>query len=145
MSPRTILQVVKETANNRPYCNLKSCVVQLATSSVDGLRSMEHSPYLEANLFASSQLIPPILWNPEFYYRIHKCPPLFHFMSHFDPVHNITFHFPKNDIIIIIPYTPTSPQWCLYPSIPTKTQYKTFHSPYALHAPTFSFSTILST
>ena len=145
MSPRTILQVVKETENIRPYWNSKSCVVQLANSSVDGLRSMEHCPYLESNLFASSQLIPPILWNPEIYYRIHKCPPLFHFLSQFDPVHNITFQFLKNDINIIIPYTPTSPQWCLYPSIPTKTHYTTFHSPYALHASKFSFSTILST
>jgi len=145
LSPRTILQVVKETAINRPYCNSKSCVVQLATSSVDELRSMEKCPYLESNLFASRQLIPPILWNPVFYYRIHKCPPLLHFLSQFDPVRNISFQFLKNDIIIIIPYTPTSSQWCLNPSIPTKTHYTTCHSPYVLHAPKFSISTLVLT
>ena len=34
---------------------------------------MEQSPSWKANRFAASQEIPPLLWNPKFHHRIHKC------------------------------------------------------------------------
>ena len=48
---------------------------------------MEQSPTWEANRFPASQEIPHILWNPQFPFRIHKCPPPVPILSQIDPVH----------------------------------------------------------
>ena len=49
--------------------------------------SMEQSPSCEANRFAASQEIPPILLNPKVQYRIHTCTPPVPLLSQLDPIH----------------------------------------------------------
>ena len=106
--------------------------------------SMEQSPSWEANRFSASQEIPRILWNPKVHNRIHKCPPPVPILSQLDPVHTPTPYFLKIHLIIIHPSTPRSPKWSLSLRCTTKTLYMTLLSPYVLHAPPFSFFSILS-
>jgi hypothetical protein len=63
--------------------------------------------------FAASQEIPRILWNPKLYYRIHKFPPTFPILSHFNSVHTPTSHFLNIHLNNILPSTSGSPQWSL--------------------------------
>jgi hypothetical protein len=62
--------------------------------------SMEQSPSWEANLFAASQEISSVLWNPKVYYRIHKCPTPVSIMSQLNPIH--TSHPPSWRSILIL-------------------------------------------
>jgi hypothetical protein len=71
---------------------------------------MEQSPSWEANQFSASQEIPRILWNPKFYYHIHKCPPPVPNLSQLNPVHTTTSRLLKTHLNIILPSRSGSPE-----------------------------------
>ena len=106
--------------------------------------SEQQIPSSEANRFSASQEIPRILWNPKVHYHIHKGSAAVPIISQLDPVHNLTSHFLKIHINIILPSTPGSTKWSLSLRFPTKTLYTPLLSPYVLHAPSISFNSILS-
>ena len=74
---------------------------------------MVQSPSWEAKLFAASQEIPRILWNPKVHYRTHKRPPTVRIHGQPNPVHIPTSHLLEIHLNIIHPSTPRSPQWSL--------------------------------
>ena len=72
---------------------------------------MQQSPSWEAKGFSSSQEFPRISWNPKVHYHIHKCPPTVTILSQLDQFHTPTFHFLKNRLNVIPPFSLASPKW----------------------------------
>jgi hypothetical protein len=64
---------------------------------------MELSPSREA---ANIQEFTNILWNPKFYYRVHKSPPLVPILSQINSVHTTPSYLSKIHFNIIV--LPTS-------------------------------------
>jgi hypothetical protein len=56
----------------------------------------------------------PFLWNPQVHYRVHTSLPLYPIPSQPNPVRPIDPYFPKVNLNVILPLTPTSSsQWSL--------------------------------
>ena len=80
---------------------------------------MEQIPSSASNQFSASQ-IPRILWNPQDYHCINKCPLPVLILSHLDPFHTPTFHFLKIHLNIMFPSIPGSSKWSLCLRFPPK-------------------------
>jgi hypothetical protein len=59
---------------------------------------MERSHTWEAASYSAAQEFPNILWNPKFYYRVHKSPPLDPILSQLIPVHTTQFY--SSDLLL---------------------------------------------
>ena len=118
-------------------CSSAFCIFYLLTYS------MVQSLSWEANWFAASREIPRISRNPKVHYRTHKRPSLVSILGQPNPVHIPTPHLLEILPNIIHPSTPRSPQWFLPSCFPTKTLYTPFPHPYAPHAHSISFFSIL--
>jgi len=96
--------------------------------------SMQQSTSREANQFSASQEIPRILWHPEVYYHIHKCPPPVAMLSQLDKVHTSppTSHFLKFHLKIVLPSRPGSAKWSAPPLLRTFFFFFFFFSPVRL-------------
>jgi len=106
--------------------------------------SMVQSSSWEANWFAASQEIPRISRNPKVHYHTHKPPPPVPILGQPNPVHIPTSHLLEIHPNIIHPSTRRSPQWSLFLRFPHQDPIYPSPHPYAPHAQSNSFFSILS-
>jgi hypothetical protein len=95
---------------------------------------MELSPSWEATSRSTTPEIPTFLWNPKFYYHVHKNPPLIPILSQMNPVHTNPTYFSKIILIISSHLRLVLPSGAFPSGFSTKTLYA------FLHAPPISFS-----
>jgi len=105
---------------------------------------MEQRPSWEANRFSGRQDIPHILWNLKVHYRVYKCLPLVHILSHSDPIYAPTFHFLKTHLNIILPSMPGSSKWFLFFRFPHQNPVYTSLLPHTCYMPRLSHSSQFS-
>jgi len=67
---------------------------------------------------SASQAIHRILWDPKFYYRVHKIPQFVHVLSQINPVHALPGNFLKIHRTIMLPLTYRSSKWTLSLRLP---------------------------
>jgi hypothetical protein len=104
---------------------------------------MEQSHSWEANLFAASQEIPRILWNPKVHYQIHKCPPgtcLYPEAAQSSP-YPLPHHNSWRSAVILSSHLRLGLSSGFFPSgFPTKTLYTPLPSPHMRYMPRPSHS-----
>lgn len=62
---------------------------------------------------SASQAIHRILWDPKFYYFVHKIPPFVRVLSQINPVHTVPDNLFKIHRTIMLPLTYRSSKWTL--------------------------------
>jgi hypothetical protein len=91
-----------------------------------------------------SQLVkfPRVVWNPKFYYRMHKCSPPVPIECQIYPVHSLTSHFLKIHLNILFLTRLVSSKSSLSLRLPHQNPVSTSRPPYVLYALPNSFFSI---
>jgi hypothetical protein len=115
----------------RFWCNRKLITVVTRIRLLHGAESLLRS----WPVFAASQEIPRILWNPKVLYRTHKCPPHVLILSQLHPVPTTPSSFLKIRLNIILLSMSGSPQLSLSLRFPYKHPVHPSLLPHMCHMP----------